>query len=92
MPAGHASEFETIIDTHWATVLGLAFRMTGDRNEAESIRVRSPIVTRPGGIVPPRTGRWADRLTSINMMDRRRHRPGRAEWRQHSGRVARSGR
>ncbi len=37
MPAGHARQFEPIIDTHWARILKLAFQMTGDRNEAEEI-------------------------------------------------------
>ncbi len=37
MPAGHAKQFEPIIDAHWARILKLAFQMTGDRNEAEEI-------------------------------------------------------
>jgi RNA polymerase sigma-70 factor (ECF subfamily) len=37
MPAGHAGQFEPIIDAHWATILKLALQMTGDQNEAEEI-------------------------------------------------------
>ncbi len=34
---GPPGSFEPIIDAHWAKILGLALRMTGDRNEAEEI-------------------------------------------------------
>ena len=37
MDTGHADEFETIMEAHWASVLRLGFRMTGDQNEAEEI-------------------------------------------------------
>ncbi len=37
MPDGVDRPFETLIDAHWARVLGLALRMTGDRTEAEEI-------------------------------------------------------
>lgn len=37
MPPGHTSEFETVIEAHWATVLRLSLRMTGNRGDAEEI-------------------------------------------------------
>jgi RNA polymerase sigma-70 factor, ECF subfamily len=37
MATGHADEFEAILEAHWASVLRLGLRMTGDQNEAEEI-------------------------------------------------------
>lgn len=37
MPDASSAPFEPVVDAHWASILKLAYRMTGDANEAEEI-------------------------------------------------------